>query len=155
MTLLAGIAELQLFGVFDRGVPNKERVVLRPTVAMDIGAYVVIAGVRAPPPHNLISPLRDHMFWFGSGVLTANDWIFLYTGHGTPSKYPNAEGSGQIYTTYWGHDLTIFHDPQVIPAVVRLNGVQYEPRPEAAAQPAPDFASQFLALINQSPFGKP
>jgi hypothetical protein len=148
VTILPGIPELQLFGTFDRGVPSKERVVLKPAIALDVGAYVVIAGARASPPYNLFSPLRDHMFWFGTTLLGPNDWIFLYTGHGSPSKFPTEDGSGQIYTSYWGHDLTIFHDPQVIPVIARLNGLLYEARPEAAAQPAPDYIGQLLALMN-------
>lgn len=148
MTVLAGIPELQLFGIIERGVPNKERVVLKPTIALDISPYVVFAAVRTAPGTDLISPLRDHMFWFGSAFLQPNDWIFLYTGHGTPSTFPASDGNGQVHTLYWGHSLTIFHDPQVIPAIARFNGLQYEARPGAAPQPAPDYARELLALIN-------
>ena len=136
MTLLADIAELQLFGVFERGQPNKERVVLKPTITVDIGNYAVMVGARTPTAGNLIVPLRDHMFWFGSAFLTPNDWLFLYTGHGTPSRLPSPDQSGHLYICYWGHDQTIFHDAQIVPAVVRFNGIMIEARPAPAAQSA-------------------
>ena len=136
MTLLAGIAELQMVGVFDRGVPNKERVVLRANTVIDIGEFAVIVGVRTPPPADMIIPVRDHLFWFGTALVGANDWLFLYTGHGVPDRFPSATGPEQIYTSYWGHSETIFHDPQLIPAVVRFRSLLYKGRPAPASQPA-------------------
>lgn len=136
MTLLPTIQEIQLFGVFDRGIPNKERVVLRPTIALDIGNYIVVLGASVPGPSELVTPLRDHMVWFGSGQLSQGDWIFLYTGHGTPSRFPTAGGKGQILTTYWKHDQTLFHDAQFVPVILRLSGLLMEARPTPAAQHA-------------------
>ena|ERR1700722_3016835 len=128
------ISELQLLGVFERGIPNKEHVIIRPTIPLEMGSYALMVGARTLPPDDLVIPVRDFLFWFGTAILQSVDWIFVYTGHGTPIRIPTADSSGHIYICYWNHSQTIFHDPQYVPLLVRMNGVRFEPRPVPVAQ---------------------
>jgi hypothetical protein len=135
VTFIADITELRLVGVFDRGVPFKERVVIQVLQTVDLGLFSVLAGMRTAETGDLVVPMRDHVFWFGSALVNLNDWLFLYTGHGEPAVFPDAQTGGQLYTCYWNRSQTIFHDPQVVPTVVRFGGILVERRPEPAAQP--------------------
>jgi len=144
MTVLPDIPELQMIGVLDRGQANKERIVLKPKMALDIGNYAVLVGLRTPTA-NFIMPLRDHLFWFGSGLVYPSDWLFLYTGHGVPSRLPYEPESGHLLTIYWGRDETVFHDPQVVPAIVKFSNILIEQRPQP--QPQPPQTVPFLGAL--------
>lgn len=144
MTLLPDITELLLLPVFDRGVPNTERIVIKPQLALDIGNYGVLVGLRMPG-QDLVTPLRDQLFWFGTGMVYPTDWLFLYTGHGTPSRIPYE--SGHVMTVYWGRNETVFHDHQFVPAVVRFGSILVEQRPRPVPQPAAGLLAQ-AALEN-------
>ena len=129
--LLPYIPELRL-DVADRGVPNRERIVLTPTAQVDMSPYALIAGARGHLP-GFASPLRDMFFWFGTGVVSPNDWIFLFTGSGNFAQSPRDDGRGMCWFFYWGKKTTIFHDPHIVPVLIRLNGLSIEtPTPPPA-----------------------
>jgi hypothetical protein len=133
-TLIPTITEIRLVDVLERGVPNKERIALKVEATIDIGSYALVLGVRAPGGA-FITPIPDSMFWFGSATVNANDWIFVYTGSGTPSKVPPAGDVGNVYIIHWGRPHTVFHDPQIVPALWRISGLLFPPPPAALPQP--------------------
>jgi hypothetical protein len=129
-TLLPVIPELALLGAFDRGVPNKERIVLKPQSVLDIGNYAIILGTRLLHTGTVV-PVRDAMFWFGSGTVSPDDWLFLFTGSGTPNFVPGPDNKGRLHLVYWGREHTLFHDPITEPVLWRLSGVEI-PKPAGA-----------------------
>ena len=122
-TYLPTIPELDLLGVYDRGIANKERIVLRVVSALDIGAYLIILGWRGKDSGQHVTPLPNSMYWFGSGSLQANDWLFLYTGQGTAEKMPPSDKHGNLFINYWGKDKTVFNSAEVVPVLWRMNGI--------------------------------
>jgi hypothetical protein len=135
-TLLPPIPELTLVGVFDRGVPNRERIVLKAETTIEVGNYAVVLGIRYLHT-GVFVPIQDAMFWFGSGAAVANDWLFLFTGSGTFNSIPNADGTGKIYLSYWGREHTLFHDPTTEAVLWRINGANFPPPPVALTQASP------------------
>lgn len=127
-SFLPQIDELRLLGVFDPGIPNKERVVLKAKQSLDIGWYALILSSQTGRP-GVATPIRDSMFWFGSGTIAAGDWLFLYTGPGTNTKIPSSDGKNTLYIQFWGKKQTIFHNKQIVPVLWRLNGVSVERNP--------------------------
>jgi len=135
-TLLPMVPELLLEGAFDRGVPNMERIVMRPRSTIDVGNYVVLLGLRVEGSA-FVTPVRDAMYWFGSATLSPDDWLFLYTGPGTPTKVPAVGAPGSLYLSYWNRPATILHDQKIVPVIARLGGIIIEPRPEPQIQGPP------------------
>jgi hypothetical protein len=122
---LAPILELELRGVFDAGVPNKERIVLRASQPVEVGAYALILGNRSASAGH-VTPLAESLYWFGSAVVPAEDWLMVYTGRGQATKVPTTDGKSMIWVGYWGRQTTIFHDRNIVPVLWRLNGISIE-----------------------------
>jgi hypothetical protein len=132
-TLLPNIEELSLLGAFDRGVPNKERIVIRSRSVVDIGNFAVVLGTRFLQTGNVV-PVKDTMFWFGSGTVSPDDWVFLYTGPGMPVVLPTEDHKGRLILVYWGREHTLFHDPVTEPVLWRLSGIEIPKPAEALPQ---------------------
>jgi hypothetical protein len=122
---LPPITEVRLLGVFDPGVPNMERVVLKVEANIDIGWYAIILSQRGQIRDHA-TPIKDCMYWFGSGSVAPNDFFFLYTGSGTRSTLPPDGGHGKLFIEFWGKKETIFHNAQIVPVLWRLNGIVVE-----------------------------
>jgi hypothetical protein len=119
------IPELQLLGVFDPGVPRRERIVLKVEAQIDIGWYAIILAIRGQPSGH-IAPLRDSMYWIGSGSVQPNDWIFLFTGSGQQITLPAEGDHGKLFVEFWGREETVFHNSQIVPVLWRLSGITVE-----------------------------
>lgn len=119
--ILQDISELHLVGVFERGVPNQERIVLRATTRVDLGQFGVLLGVKTSP--GMAAPIKDNLFWFGDGLINRDDWIFIYTCPGKPgaSQIPNREE--RVYTLFWGRKSVILQNPNILPVLFRVDAV--------------------------------
>jgi hypothetical protein len=122
---LPHIPELKLIGVFDAGVPRRERIVLKVEQRLDIGWYALALAMRAQPA-GTAQPLPDSLFWIGSGTVDPNDWFFIYTGAGSKTTMPAEGAHGKLFIEFWGRDVTVFHDSQIVPVLWRLSGVTIE-----------------------------
>jgi hypothetical protein len=124
-SFLPQIPELRLVGVFDAGVPRRERIVLKVEQKLDIGWYAIVLAIRAQPA-GMAQPLRDSVCWIGSGTVEPNDWFFIYTGAGSQMTIPADSDHGKLFFEFWGRKETVFHDSQIVPMLWRLNGVTIE-----------------------------
>jgi hypothetical protein len=117
------LSELELWGVYDPGLPNLERIVLRVAEHVDMASFALIIGRDLPGGNSL--PLQDNFFWFGNAFLNPGDWVFIYTGAGTPAFEQLAENSqNKIYTLYWNRKQTIFHMPYIRPVLIRMDAIR-------------------------------
>lgn len=116
------ISELELAGVFDRGVPNKERIAIRARVAVDMAQFGVILGLKMA--NGEAWPLHDNFFWLGGGAINALDWILLYTRAGAPSSYVPDGQTCKVYSVFWGKPTVVFQNPNLIPILFRIGGVE-------------------------------
>lgn len=130
------IEELSLWGVYDRGIPNLERVVIRVQAPVDMASYGLMVGAASGTGGVL--PVRDQFLWFGNGVLNTGDWIFVYTSPGTPRKVPVSSGSGEeMFILNWQRTQTIFHVPTYVPLLIRMDAFQMAPPPPPVPLPPP------------------
>ena len=122
--ILVDISELYLVGAIERGVPNKERIVLRVAEAVNLGQFGVLLGVRVAP--GLAVPIKDNFFWFGDGMVAQGDWLFIYTGLGKPQVANVPNSPERIFTLYWGRKQVILQNENIVPILVRLDAAVVE-----------------------------
>ena len=83
------VSELPIVDLADAGVPNSERVALRPTQAVDLQDYLLVIGAR--PEGKGVIPM--HAYYFGPQVVQPPSWVLVYTGSGRNRSHvtPNGE----------------------------------------------------------------
>lgn len=116
------IQEITVYDVFDRGVPNQERIVLRINETLNLGRYGLMLGIRAE--NGSAFPLRDNLLWFGDAIVNRGDWLFVYTGPGEPKASPVPNGQENMYSIHWGRPHVILHNRDVVPILFRVDAVQ-------------------------------
>jgi len=112
------ISELALVGVAYAGVPNEERVVIRPTQTLQLSTFGVAAGSFDAATGGT-RPFFDSVFWFPDLFVSPPAWILLYTGIGTP-RSTQLENGEALITLFWQRKLTVFDNPHVLPVLFRL-----------------------------------
>ena len=136
--LVGLIGELVIQGVYDRGVPNQERILIRPTQAVNLGQYGIMLGVNNPQALNSALPINDYLFWFGDGIVEPQSWIFLYTGPGTARK-TEMQNKEPAYVLHWGRTHTVFAGSSVVPILFRVDAVNLGQMPTNLPQTALEF----------------
>jgi hypothetical protein len=138
------VTELRLVTVLNRGVPNQECVALNVMQSIDMGKYALIVAYQQSD--GTAHPYRDQFFWFGHGTVQAGDWIFLYTGEGSPRVTEQISGIGKSYAVHWGRTTTMFANSAVVPILIRVDAltVCYAPAdvPQAPLLPHPRNAKK-------------
>jgi len=105
MTLVAPVFELSLVGIFDPGVPHKERIVLRPTQSVDLSNFALIVGIYI---NQAFVPLKDQFFWIGSRVVAPPCWLVIYTDTGEYVETKHQETGEPVHIGHWGRATTMF-----------------------------------------------
>ncbi len=123
MIAIPTIAEFTLIGVAKRGVPNEERLVLRPNERINLGQFGVLVA-RLQEDGSAV-PLLNAFFWFGDIAVEPPSWIYVYTGPGTFSQSRISATKQPAYAFHWGSKQTVFHDPAMIPLLIRLGGIGF------------------------------
>lgn len=116
------IDELTIKGIYDAGVPNMERIVLQVNLAIDLGLYGLMVGVRGS--EGVAYPVRDNLLWFGNGWVSKGDWIFIYTGPGEGRTTNLPSTDERLFSIHWGKKQTIFQNHDLVPILFRMDGVQ-------------------------------
>lgn len=123
MIVLPHIDDLELLGVFDRGIANRERIVVRAKKATEMAQYGIIVGYNPMGPGTVSRPYNDYFFWFGDGIVQRNETVFVYTGAGDPRK-TTIEGTDEVaYVVHWGQPSTLFADSRNVPIIVALSQI--------------------------------
>jgi len=125
MTLLPHLYEIDFWGVYDRGVPNAERIVFRALQPIELGRYIVASGVRQPG--GVVRLLYDNVYWAPEVIIEPPAWVFLYTAPGKPTITVETITQAPVHALYWGKKETIFDLPEVVPTILRLDGVYIAP----------------------------
>jgi len=127
------INELRMYGVYDSGVANLERIVIRVLEQVNLGDFGLMLGIRGHDGTGI--PIRDNLLWFGHATVQPNDWLFVYTGAGatTVTQVPNT--TEQIISLHWARPATIFNGPEFLPILFRFDGVQLPPTPPSLPGP--------------------
>jgi hypothetical protein len=121
--MIVGPGALVLEGVFDRGVPFMERVLLAATTPLNLSFYVIMHSTAVLSEGQTVPQVASGphpAFWFPTLQLAAGERVLLYTG---PSKV-HPQGSPQGRAFYWGLEKTIFNTPADCIVVMQLNNWQ-------------------------------
>lgn len=110
---------MTIVGVAEANVPNRERIIFRPTQIVQLTEFAVLIGLKNYD--GSLIPQWDSMYWFGAATVTPPSWICLYTGTGTPSV--TKEGEEYVHNYYWNRTKTVFHSNNLNPLLIRIGGV--------------------------------
>jgi len=109
----------QMFGVYDPGTPNLERVVLRANLEVGLSSYFLVTGWQLTPDRAL--PLNADSFWFGKTSVLAGTWVVVYTGRGQQTF--TTLGIEPCLVLHWNKPAVLFSVPQAIPVLIRADSV--------------------------------
>jgi hypothetical protein len=119
--ILQDITELELIGVFERGEPNKERIVFRANDDVNLGQFGIMLGVNLTG--GFARPVRDNLFWFGDGVIKKDDWLFVFTSPGKPTSSPVPNSDNLLHSVFWGRKSVMLASAMIVPILFRIDAV--------------------------------
>lgn len=114
---LPPLVDIAVESVLARGLPNQERIILRAQIDTYTANIGIMLGYRHPD--GTLVPIRDRLFWLGSGSVRAGSIINVYTGSGEMNSFENGNGT-KTYNLYWGLNYVAFDVPQVEVVLFRL-----------------------------------
>jgi hypothetical protein len=118
------ISELQLIGVADRGVPNKERVLLRPVIALNLQNFILTVGLSDARATRIL-PVNNFIFYFEDIVVEPMSWVAVYTGPGQSEESRLPTTLEKAYSYHWGHNSVLFSDPKVLPVLFQVAAIGF------------------------------
>ena len=120
--ILPEITELQIIGIYDRGVANQERIAIQAKQSLNLGQYGIMLGGKNISGQMI--PYNDNLFWFGDGVVQQGDWLYIYTGPGKARVNDIPGQSEKIYTIHWGKGSTILALSDITPILFRVSAIK-------------------------------
>jgi hypothetical protein len=132
------LLSMSVIGVADAGVPNSERLVMRPMEPLNIAKFGVLVGIRVDGGN--VFPMNAHLFWFGDIEIIPAAWIVLYTKPGTYDLGTHTDGA-PVHSFFWNRDQTLFNIPEIVPVVFEMSAIQISGRlapPTPPPRPAID-----------------
>jgi hypothetical protein len=127
---------VQVVGITDRGIPDRERLHLRALVALNLSNVMVVStrygSVATVFPGGLPS------YWFPAKIVKPGDNIVLYTNAGMPTE-ETVPGGVSNHFYHWGFGTPIWSDPAACVVVFDVVDWQasYPPVPTPALGPSP------------------
>jgi hypothetical protein len=121
MIYIPPILELSMVGVLEAGIPNRERVCLRPTDSINLASFGLHVAIRQPQGH--VTPVPNLFFWFGDFIVSPPAWIMVFTGKGESRPTPIIENGQRIYLLYWNLETTIFNIPDLLPVAFKIDSI--------------------------------
>lgn len=130
--IVSDLTELNVMTILDRGVPNEECIAIQANERVNLGQYGIMLG--AYTQLRAASPFKDHLFWFGDGLIEKGDWLLIFTGMGEPRKTTSINGVNNTFTIFWGKTTTVFADTNIVPLLFRVDAVNVLPPPSNQPQ---------------------
>jgi len=105
---------LQISSVADKGVADKERIILKVLVDSDIGDFVLL---QAGHNENGVTIAVFHTLWFPYKKVSNGDLVVVYTKSGTNSENTIA-GGRTAHFFYWGIPTPIWNTKNRAPVLL-------------------------------------
>lgn len=106
--------KLSVVGIFDKGVPNRERIQLVAHGDLSLAYYVLVLtnavkllGAQTEPKIRVGGLVS---YWFAGKEVKAGDVIVLYTGGGKDTESKTLL-TGTTHILFWGLSQTFFNTP--------------------------------------------
>lgn len=153
--MILELPDLQIFGIYDRGLPNKERIVLRVNQPVNLAEYFLILGFRGSMGANVIVPITDHSLWLGSNFINVPGWVFIFTGSGNAGLSQEMHTKEPVHTLYWNRPQVLLEHNDIIPALIHIDYVDIgnQPNktlPDLSKKPENTALSDFFKLMNKA-----
>jgi len=117
--------EIQSFA--ESGDKAKERLVLKATADIDVGAYAVFFTLTKNGENPTSGSKKA--FWFPDGKVKSGDLVVLYTKSGTTSTKELTEGR-TVHFFYWGLGDSIWNTPKSGAVVLMVNNWKWKATPD-------------------------
>src|SRR5882724_12531878 len=89
---------------------------------------MVVTGVQTSENCvNTLQPFYDNAFWFPDVAIDPPTWVFIFTGPGTPTVSFEKYTGAPLHILYWGRKTTIFTTPNIVPVIIRNDGMLFPP----------------------------
>lgn len=118
--------DLELLGVFDRGVPYQERIVFKCKKALNLGDFGLVLGSFTGHDEargNTALPYRDTFYWFGNVEVDENTYIYLLTCDGNPRFTVTTVTKDPALVIHWGKEQTILNNESIVPILFRFSDI--------------------------------
>ena len=101
------VGALEIIGIRDKGILDKERLLLRVLEPVKLEYYLVI---NVKSTGDKLTILNDKTFWFPVVAANAGEYIRLYTKSGTYEKDTGKYGEAPaiFHDFYWGLDAPVW-----------------------------------------------
>ncbi len=142
MIILDSITELSVSGVSDRGIPNKERILVRVHELTEL-RYYGIALAKLLPEGGVI-PYDNFFYFFEQCEAEKDSWLVLYTGVGERRDTQLPTTLEKAYSMHWGFDGVVLTNPTVVPVLFRFSGIDFEGSQARLPRPALNPAARLL-----------
>jgi hypothetical protein len=100
---------IQVVGVVDRGLAQKERLHLQVLVDTNLVYYAVMA-TKYMAGGKAISRFHRATYWFDSRLVRSGDQVIVYSGAGRDSSEPRSDGRHNHFF-FWGLPTTAWNSP--------------------------------------------
>lgn len=136
--MIKRIETLEIVDVQCHGIPNEERIAIYVHKSCNLADYCLI--LTFPTPEGGSVPVKDHLLWFGQGIVQSGDWIFVYTAAGIttiePNPAPQPKGAipQRIINMHWGKNHTLFQNRALSPMLIEIGGTGMMVPPAPAYQ---------------------
>ena len=121
--LLPPTSDLSVRGVADRGIANKERILLYSFSEINLQNFIL--GIGFTTDDKFVTPFRQYAYYFDDILVPAQSWIVVYTGAGQTqvSKLPPTNEIAFIY--HWGLLSVVFQQAEVVPILFRISEMTF------------------------------
>jgi hypothetical protein len=113
------IHELTIVGTFDVGVPNLERIILRPMETLNLAAFALVLSYETDS--SSIAPLPNHFLWLGDRWVHPPSWIVVYTGPGGFRETVHVDTGAPILEYHWGLHSVALSSPRIAVSLFKLS----------------------------------
>jgi hypothetical protein len=122
MFTVTEILQLKLYGLFEAGVPNRERIVMRAWElgSVNLAPYFLTMGVKIPDTKGA-TPTFDSVLWLGEYEVQANQWVIVYSGPGS-SRAAQTESGEPMHVLHWNRPK-VLGAPGVVPVLIQAGGI--------------------------------
>jgi hypothetical protein len=117
--------KIQVVGIRERGIPNRERLALSVLQETNLCYYAALLSKYLSPASISTGSLPG--YWFPNQIVKVGDQIELFSGNGSPRVSPTIIG-GTYYSYYWGLPNVVWHDPSACAIVLELSNWATSPQ---------------------------
>jgi hypothetical protein len=109
--------KVKIQSIADRGVPDKERIVMNVLSDTDIGGYAIF---EASFRDGTVTTGVYDVFWFPDKQVNVGDYVVLYTKSGTQSEKTLKNGK-KSHFFYWGSAGTKWDTKRSAPVLLLIS----------------------------------